>query len=98
MTDTANPSDADNLQRRDRTKTGATRARGESEDNQKPNIFKRMVIFLQEVVGELKKVRYPTAEETKQYFLVVIAFVAVLMAFTGLVDFIFAKLNTVIFV
>ena len=97
MSDTANPSDAGSMQGRDRTKTGATRGRGESAEKS-PNIFGRIALFLREVVGELKKVRYPTPEETKQYFLVVIAFVAVLMAFTGIVDLIFAKLNTVIFV
>ncbi len=98
MTDTANPSDAGDLQPRDRTKAEATRRREDSGREDQLNIFQRIMLFLREVVGELKKVRYPTPEELRQYFIVVIVFVAVLMAFTGVVDFIFARINSLVFV
>lgn len=97
MTDTANPSEA-GKQSADRTKSGATRRRDDESFEHKRNIFQRIALFLREVIGELKKVRYPTMEEWRQYFVVVIVFVAVLMAFTGLVDLIFAKINTLVFV
>lgn len=98
MTDTANPSGADNLRPTDRTKSGATRSRDHEGDEKHLNIFQRMILFLQEVVGELKKVRYPTMEELRQYWVVVVVFVAVLMAFTGVVDYLFAKISTLVFV
>lgn len=81
----------------DRTKSGATRRRDDHGQDEQLNIFQRMVLFLKQVVWELKKVRYPTPQELRQYFIVVIVFVAVLMAFTGLVDFIFAKVNSLVF-
>lgn len=85
--------------RRDRTKTGATPSRDRAvEDNRKkPNIFKRIWIFITQVIAEMKKVTYPTGNETWTYFTVVIVFVAVIMAFTGLLDFGFGKLNALIF-
>lgn len=98
MAETANPSDAGAMRPADRTKSGATRKRDADQEGTKKNIFQIIVQFLQEVMGELKKVRYPTPEELRQYFVVVVVFVAVLMAFTGLVDFIFAKLNSLVFV
>lgn len=83
---------------RDRTKAGATRARGTSApEERKPNIFKRMWIFVTQVIAELKKVVYPSAEETRTYFVVVVVFVAAIMAFTGILDFAFGKLSALIF-
>lgn len=83
---------------KDRTKTGATRARGEAPlDEKRPNIFKRIWIFITQVVAEMKKVIYPTGKETWTYFVVVVVFVAAIMAFTGLLDLGFGKLNSLIF-
>ena len=81
----------------DRTKTGATPARGASTEERRPNVFARMWIFVTQVVAELKKVVYPSAEETRTYFVVVVVFVAAIMAFTGILDFAFGKLSALIF-
>lgn len=83
---------------KDRTKTGATRARSEAApDEKKANVFKRIWIFITQVIAEMKKVVYPTGEETWTYFVVVVVFVAAIMAFTGLLDLGFGKLNALIF-
>lgn len=81
----------------DRSKSGATRARGESAEEHKANIFVRMWVFFTQVIAELKKVVYPSAEETRTYFAVVVVFVAAIMIFTGVLDFAFAKLSALIF-
>ena len=48
--------------------------------------------FLEEVKVELKKVRWPTKEETVRMTLVVIGTSIGMGAFLGILDFIFAKL------
>ena len=84
----------------DRTKSSATRARKASSEKiqeKRPNIFKRMVIFVSQVVAEMKKVVYPSGSETWTYFIVVIVFVAAVMAFTGILDFLFGRLGSIVF-
>ena len=83
----------------DRTKKRATPSRdGAPQPKEKrPNVFKRMVIFVSQVISEMKKVIYPSGSETWTYFLVVIVFVAAIMAFTGLLDFLFGRLNSLVF-
>lgn len=83
--------------RKDRTKNEATRSRDAKDRVEEPNIFQRIVIFVKEVIAELKKVRYPSREELWMYFLVVIVFVAAMMTFTGVVDFAFGEISTLIF-
>ncbi|WP_022868492.1 preprotein translocase subunit SecE [Schaalia vaccimaxillae] len=85
--------------RRDRSKQGATpsRDRRVEESEKKPNIFKRIWIFITQVIAEMKKVTYPTGQETWTYFTVVIVFVVAIMAFAGLLDFGFGKLASLIF-
>ncbi len=85
--------------RKDRTKNAPTRSREEAESRteERPNIFRRIWIFITQIIAEMKKVTYPTASETWTYFLVVIIFVTVIMAYTGLLDFGFGKLNALIF-
>lgn len=82
----------------DRTKTGATRSRGAGPlDEKRPNLFRRIWVFITQVVAEMKKVVYPSGGETWTYFVVVVVFVAVIMAFTGLLDLGFGRLNALIF-
>ncbi|WRS31135.1 preprotein translocase subunit SecE [Actinomycetaceae bacterium MB13-C1-2] len=83
--------------RKDRTKSEATRRRDDVEDEKRPNIFQRIVIFLKEVIGELKKVHYPSKEELWTYFLVVIVFVAAMMVFTGVIDLAFGQVSKLVF-
>ncbi|MDO5729401.1 MAG: preprotein translocase subunit SecE [Actinomycetaceae bacterium] len=59
--------------------------------------FARILKFVREVIGELKKVKWPGKEEWWTYFLVVLVFVGAVMAFTGLLDIIFGQLSIWIF-
>ncbi len=81
----------------DRTKSEATRRRDDHTEDPKPNIFQRMVIFIREVVAEMKKVTYPTSEELWMYFVIVIIFIAILMAYTGVLDLAFSELSKIVF-
>jgi len=85
--------------RRDRTKTSATRKRGDADKGQikKPGFFARIFLFFKQVIDEMKKVTYPTGSETWTYFVVVVVFVAAIMLFAGLLDFGFGKLSALIF-
>ncbi|MCL8024568.1 preprotein translocase subunit SecE [Nocardioides bruguierae] len=44
------------------------------------------VTFLRQVVAELRKVVWPTQEQLVTYFVVVLVFVVVMMAFISLLD------------
>lgn len=50
------------------------------------------VEFVKQSVGELKKVHWPTANQTQQYFIVVLVFVLVLMAIVAAADGLFGWL------
>ncbi|PWJ55487.1 preprotein translocase subunit SecE [Quadrisphaera granulorum] len=54
--------------------------------------FARLLVFLREVVGELKKVVYPTRDELVTYTSVVLVFVAVVMTYVSLLDLGFGRL------
>ncbi|QWW19290.1 preprotein translocase subunit SecE [Schaalia sp. 19OD2882] len=77
----------------------ATRKRDASPESEqtRPGVLRRVVIFISQVIAELKKVTYPTPEETWTYFLVVTVFVAVIMVLTGLMDYGFGKLSAYVF-
>lgn len=67
-------------------------ASGKKHDSEKkPNIFARIALFIRQVIAELKKVVTPTRKELGTYTLVVLVFVAVAMAFIGLVDFLVGR-------
>lgn len=92
---------ADSAAPKDRTKSAPTPTRAAAStsgsEEKRPNVFRRIWIFVTQVVSEMKKVTWPTPNETWTYFLVVVVFVAVVMAFTGVLDFGFGKLNALIF-
>jgi preprotein translocase subunit SecE len=48
--------------------------------------------FLQESRQELKKVNWPTKDETVKYTMFVISFSLILAAFLGVLDFIFIQI------
>jgi len=54
--------------------------------NARKGLFARIALFVRQVVGELKKVVYPTRSELTTYTSVVLVFVLVVMAFVTLVD------------
>ncbi|WP_338088357.1 preprotein translocase subunit SecE [Nanchangia anserum] len=63
----------------------------------KPGLFARMILFVRQIVAELKKVVWPTREQLWTYFTVVIVFVLALMVFVGILDVAFASLSRLVF-
>lgn len=61
------------------------------------NVFGRILLFIRQVIAELKKVIWPSQEEWWTYFLVVLVFVVSIMIYTGLLDFAFGQLSVWIF-
>ncbi len=55
------------------------------------------VTFYRQVVAELRKVVWPTQEQLVTYFLVVLVFVLVMMAFVSVLDLAFGKLAFAVF-
>ncbi len=53
--------------------------------------------FYRQVVAELRKVVWPTQEQLRTYFIVVLVFVVILMAITSLLDLGLGKLMFAIF-
>lgn len=46
-------------------------------------------VFVNQSVGELRKVQWPTGDQLRQYFIVVLVFVLIIIAYVGLLDFAF---------
>jgi preprotein translocase subunit SecE len=53
--------------------------------------------FYRQVVAELRKVVWPTQEQLTTYFLVVMVFVIVMMAFVSVLDLAFGRLAFALF-
>ena len=68
----------------------ATPKRGQRE--KQPSIFARFFRFIREVVGELRKVIWPTRKQQLTYTIVVLVFLTVVVAFVSGLDLGFAKL------
>ncbi|MDO4791143.1 MAG: preprotein translocase subunit SecE [Buchananella hordeovulneris] len=60
-------------------------------------VFARIALFVKQVIAELKKVVAPTRDELWTYFLVVVVFVLAVMAFVGVLDFIFNQFAKLLF-
>jgi preprotein translocase subunit SecE len=56
------------------------------------DLLKKIIIFLKEVRLEIKKVNWPTKDETFRYTLIVIGISLAVAAFLGTLDFIFTVL------
>ena len=67
---------------------GATKKRG---------LFARIALFVRQVIAELKKVVKPSRNELFTFFVVVIVFVLVIMAYVGLIDLGFGRLALWVF-
>ena len=63
----------------------------------KRNWFSRIILFIQQVIAELKKVVTPTRKELINYTLVVIAFVVIMMALVWAFDQVFGFITVFIF-
>lgn len=53
------------------------------------NPWSRMMLFLRQVVAELRKVVYPTRPQLINYTAVVLVFVAIMIALVQVLDFVF---------
>ncbi len=73
------------------TKGAATPKRAAATTVKRPNMFARFGRFLREVVAELRKVIWPTRNQMVTYTIVVIVFVAFMVALVGVLDLLFAK-------
>ena len=62
-----------------------------------PSIVARFVRFLREVIGELRKVIWPTRKQQLTYTVVVLVFVAFVVAFVSGLDYGFTKLVFLVF-
>ncbi len=63
----------------------------------KKSWFGRIVLFIQQVIAELKKVVAPTRKELINYTLVVLGFVLVMMALVWVLDQVFGWVTIFIF-
>lgn len=52
----------------------------------------RIVLFVRQVVDELRKVVWPTRTELWTYFAAAVIFIVAIMAFTGVLDLVFDRL------
>ena len=52
----------------------------------KGGVFARIMLFIRQVIAELKKVVYPTREELTTYLGVVLVFILAMIIFTGVID------------
>lgn len=64
------------------------RAKGDK----KASVWARFVLFVRQIIAELKKVVTPTRQDLISYTIVVLVFVAVIMAFITAIDFGLGKL------
>ena len=72
-------------------------ASARKERAEKRGPFGRLVLFIQQVIAELKKVVTPTRRELVSYTLVVLVFVVIMMAIVGGLDWLFALVVNFVF-
>lgn len=58
----------------------------------KPNIIDRLKEYFKDTRGELRKVSWPTRKQATNLTLIVLAVTAVMAAFLGALDYVFAQL------
>ncbi|GAB3140233.1 hypothetical protein GCM10027290_10900 [Micromonospora sonneratiae] len=75
---------------RKKAESADSRSKAKAETN-RVGIFGRVGRFFREVVGELRKVIWPTRKELLTYTAVVVTFVTVMLAIVAGLDFAFAK-------
>ena len=70
----------------------AVKERAKSEPTEKKvGIFGRIGRFFREVIGELRKVIWPTRNELLTYTAVVVVFVAIMLAIVAGLDYLYAR-------
>ncbi|HET7305515.1 MAG TPA: preprotein translocase subunit SecE [Segeticoccus sp.] len=81
------------------TSTAGTRGSGRSgpPTQDKRGIFGALALFITQIIDEMRKVVRPTREELTTYTIVVIVFVAAIMAYVFGLDYVFTKLVLFVF-
>ncbi len=77
------------------TDSGEKDPRHESRDGL--NIFRRIALFVRQVISELRRVVTPTREELIRYIWIVLGFVAVMMVLVWALDLGFGSLASLVF-
>jgi preprotein translocase subunit SecE len=65
---------------------------GSGRGGKRPGYPQRVALFNRQVVSELRKVIWPTRNELVTYTIVSVTFVTVMVAFVGVLDYLFTKL------
>ncbi|GAB3247526.1 preprotein translocase subunit SecE [Arthrobacter pigmenti] len=76
------------------TETAASSSKGRppgDKDSRKRGFFGRIILFIRQVIAELKKVVTPTRKELVRYTLVVLVFVIIMMIIVTILDFAFGN-------
>ncbi|GAB3517815.1 MAG TPA: preprotein translocase subunit SecE [Arthrobacter sp.] len=76
------------------TETAASSSKGRpsgGNDSRKRGFFGRIILFIRQVIAELKKVVTPTRKELINYTLVVLVFVIIMMIIVTILDFAFGN-------
>ena len=71
--------------------TSTASTRGSADEKPKGGIFGKILLFIRQVIDELRKVVRPTRQELTTYTTVVIVFVGVMMAYVFGLDQIFVR-------
>ena len=81
------------------TESGAKKPNGAAsrDKRDKQGLFARLALFYRQVVAELRKTVKPTKTEMWTFFTVVLVFVIAVMAYVGILDFVFGKLVLAIY-
>ena len=79
------------------TRTSSTPQKGAEGGNPVSRAFRALKLFISQILDELSKVVRPTRAELTQYTIVVIVFVAVMMALVSGMDFGFSELVAFVF-
>lgn len=59
--------------------------------DKKPNVFARFGRYIKDVIGELKKVTWPSAKDLAKYTLTVLAFIVLFAIVIGVLDLLFGQ-------
>lgn len=84
------PTDATGPQTRSKQDQGIATPKRDRQEKQ-PGLISRFARFVREVIAELRKVIWPTRKQQITYTVVVLVFVAVVVAFVSGLDVLFAK-------
>lgn len=66
-------------------------AEGSTSTAARRGFFSRVWLFIRQVIDEMRKVVYPTRDELTTYTIVVLVFLAVIMAYVNGLDWMFTR-------